>query len=157
MVNLLLAGLLAGLVAAFVMGIVSQGLLRDQPMPAALFASEFLTEDPPEESRGLGWVVHLTYGTLAGGLFAVVATLLGGVGDMGAMWLTGYGLTWGLLLWLVAGLWLAVLGLREMQRARRSERMVEGQVMLLTHAVYGLVLGFVTALLTTPPAWIWWT
>lgn len=150
MVDPILAGLVGGFLATLVMGVIARSMLTaTQPLPSQLFASRFINDKPPEDNRTLGWVIHLVYGTLMGVLWIVmIVALVPTVFDRPLLWLTGYGLAWGILLWLLSFFWLAVVGtLDQLEDVPGDTKMTEIGVILLMHVVYGTVLGLVAGVL----------
>lgn len=127
-------GLVGGLVATIVMTAFMVALGDDSPPPTSLFWAKYVGDGEPTDYVPQGMVLHAIYGTVAGGVFAVVVTALGlGVATLGGGLL--WGLAYGVVLFVGAAVvWMnAVLGME-------PER---GQVVLflLFHLVYGAVLG----------------
>jgi len=106
----------------------------DSPPPTALFWSEYVGDGSPDEYMMQGMVLHMIYGIVAGGVFAVGAGVLGvsvaGIGG-GLLW----GLAYGFLLFVGAAVfWMnVVLGL--------DPEMKMVGMFLFFHLVYGAVFG----------------
>lgn len=125
-------GLVGGLVATIVMSIVMRAM-GGGPPPTANFVAKFQGGDPDDHMMP-GMVLHLLYGTIAGGvLVAVVSAAALGITSLGA-WV-GTGLVYGIIL-LVGGAMVWIRGVIGMDPDRQT---MIGFVVV--HLVYGLVLG----------------
>lgn len=103
------------------------------PPPTARLVATF-ADGSPEEYAMPGMALHLLYGTVAGGVFAVGAPLIGlGLGSIGIA--AAYGLLYGIVLMIVGmAFWMRmVIGMEP----DRGMMVMFGTV----HAVYGIVLG----------------
>ncbi|MFB6095140.1 MAG: hypothetical protein ABEJ71_01645 [Halodesulfurarchaeum sp.] len=131
----LISGLIAGLVATIVMTVFMGSLGDDSPPPTALFYAKFVGGGEPAEYMMQGMVLHLVYGTLAGGIFAAAILFLGfvSVGTLGSALL--WALVYAFILFLGGAMfWMnAVLGVDP------DGKMIG--MFLFFHLVYGLVLG----------------
>lgn len=135
----LINGLAGGLVATIVMSMFMMTLGDDSPPPTALFLSKYVGDGSPEEYTMPGMALHMSYGIIAGGVFAVGIAILGvSVASLGNGLL--WGLAYGVLLFFGAAVfWMnIVLGLD-------ADRKMVG-MFLLFHLVYGAVLGTWTGL-----------
>lgn len=130
----ILDGLVGGLVATIVMTMFMMAMGDDSPPPTADLWSKYVGGGPPENYMMQGMVLHLLYGTTAGGVFAVlvsasglsVATLTSGI-----LW----GVAWGIVLFIVgAGFWMMMV-----LDIEPDMKMAGG--FLVFHLVYGIVLG----------------
>lgn len=135
------AGLWGGFVATVVMTAVRMGLAPEAgPPPSAAVWAKYVGDGQPGEYEPQGMALHFLYGTLAGGVFAWVFTLV----DLGVPidTVTG-GVLWGLVYGLVlfalgAGVWLkGALG--------KSPQKRMALVFLAGHLAYGLALGLWTS------------
>ncbi|MFB6121467.1 MAG: DUF6789 family protein [Halobacteriaceae archaeon] len=128
----IVSGLAGGVVATVVMTIVMRAL-GGGPPPTANLVATFQGGDPADYMMP-GLVLHLVYGTVAGGV--LVAVLSAASLDVSALatWL-GAGLVYGIVL-MVGGAMLWVRGVIGMDPDR--EMMMQFAVV---HVVYGLVLG----------------
>lgn len=131
----LISGLVGGFVATIVMTIFMMTLGDDSPPPTALFWSKYVGDGDPDQYMMEGMVLHFIYGIIAGGVFAIVASVLGfvSVATVGAAVL--WGLAYGVVLFVfAAAFWMMmVLGM--------SPDMKMAGMFLFFHLVYGLVLG----------------
>lgn len=131
----LISGLVGGFVATIVMTIFMMTLGDDSPPPTALFWSKYVGDGDPDQYMMQGMVLHFIYGIIAGGVFAIVASVLGfvSVATVGAAVL--WGLAYGVVLFMfAAAFWMMmVLGM--------SPDMKMAGMFLVFHLVYGLVLG----------------
>lgn len=131
----LIGGLVGGLVATIVMTVFMMGLGDDSPPPTSLFWSKYVGGGDPDEYVMQGMVLHMIYGVVAGGIFAVIVPLLGfvSVATVGSALL--WGLVYGFVLFLGAAVfWMnVVLGM--------SPEMKMAGTFLFFHLVYGAVLG----------------
>lgn len=132
--TVLVSGLVGGLVATIGMSIVMK-VMGGGPPPTANFIARFTGGDPGEYAMP-GMLLHLVYGTVAGGVLVALAVAVldvSLVGDLGGALL--WGVVWGILLMVVgAVVWIrGVIGMRP-----------TGGMMMqfgVVHLVYGLVLG----------------
>lgn len=131
----ILSGLVGGFVATIVMTVFMMALGDDSPPPTALFWSKYVGDGTPDQYMMQGMILHLLYGTVAGAVFAVLATALGfiSVATLGSALL--WGLVYGFVLFAGAAMfWMnIVLGLD-------ADRKMVG-MFLFFHLVYGAVLG----------------
>lgn len=129
------SGLVGGFVATIVMTILMMTLGDDSPPPTALLWSKYVGDGTPQEYMMQGMILHMLYGIIAGGVFAVLVPLFGfvSVATVGSAVL--WGLVYGFILFLGGVMfWMnLVLGMEpEMKMAG---------MFLFFHLVYGLVLG----------------
>ncbi len=128
------AGLVGGLVATIVMTIVMMLAGDGGPPPTAALVAKFAGGEPADHAMP-GMVLHLVYGTVAGGVFAVGVPFIGLSLDAVGI-ATGLGFVYGIVLMLVGMVfWLRMVIGMEPDRGM----MVQFTVV---HAVYGLVLGW---------------
>lgn len=128
----IISGLVGGLVATIIMSIMMRAMGGGPPPTAALIAK--FQGGEPEDHMMPGMLLHLVYGTVAGGvLVALVAAAALGISGL-TMWL-GVGLAYGIVL-LLGGAMGWVKGVIGMDPDK--EMMVGFAVV---HIVYGLVLG----------------
>ncbi|MFB6149452.1 MAG: hypothetical protein ABEJ48_07295 [Halobacteriales archaeon] len=127
------AGLAGGLVATIVMTAVMMVMGDGGPPPTASLVAKFAGGDP-EEYAMPGMVLHLLYGIVAGGVFAVGVPVLGlSLGSIGLA--VGLGLVYGIVL-MIGGMvfWMRmVIGMEP----DKGMMVMFGTV----HVVYGVVLG----------------
>jgi hypothetical protein len=131
----IIAGLAGGLVATIGMTIGMKAMGDGGPPPTAALVAKLAGGDPADHAMP-GMLLHLIYGILAGGVFAVGAPRLGVSLESIAV-ATGLGLGYGLLL-MIGGMvfWMRiVIGLEP----DRETMLVFGTV----HVVYGVILGAV--------------
>jgi len=129
----LIAGLAGGVVATIVMTIVMMVMGDGGPPPTARLVAKFAGGDP-EEYAMPGMVLHILYGVIAGGVFAVGVPLLG-LSLSSIIFAAGLGLVFGLVL-MVGGMmfWMRmVIGMEP----NRDMMVMFGTA----HVVYGVVLG----------------
>lgn len=129
----IIAGLAGGLVATIIMTILMMVMGDGGPPPTAGLVSKFAGGEPDDYAMP-GMVLHLIYGIVAGGVFAVGVPAIGlDLGSIGAA--VGLGLVYGIVL-MIGGMafWMRmVIGMEP----DRDMMMTFGTV----HVVYGLVLG----------------
>lgn len=132
----LIDGLVGGLVATILMTAVMRVVGDGSPPPTAALWAKYVGDGPPEAFAPQGLVLHLLYGTVAGGVFVAAAPALG-LGLDGVAGAALWGLIYGVVLFVVgAAVWLrGVLGL-----APDRDDVVQ---FLVLHLVYGLGLGAV--------------
>lgn len=127
------AGLAGGLVATIVMTIGMMVMGDGGPPPTAALLAKFADGDP-EDYAMPGMVLHLLYGIIAGGVFAVGVPIVGL--ELGSIIVAaGLGLVYGLIL-MVGGMmfWMQmVIGMEP----DRDMMVMFGTV----HIIYGVVLG----------------
>jgi len=127
------AGLAGGLVATIVMTALMMVMGDGGPPPTAGLVAKFAGGDPADHAMP-GMLLHLSYGVLAGAVFAVGAPLVGlSLGSIGVA--VGVGLAYGIVL-MVGGMafWMrTVIGMEP----DTGTMVVFGTV----HVVYGAVLG----------------
>lgn len=129
----LIAGLAGGLVATIVMTAVMMVMGDGGPPPTAALVAKF-ADGTPEDHAMPGMLLHLLYGIVAGGVFALGVPLVGlSLSSIGIA--TVLGLVYGIVLMVVGMLfWMrTVIGME----ADRDMMMMFGVV----HVVYGIVLG----------------
>jgi hypothetical protein len=129
----IIAGLAGGLVATIVMTVLMMVMGDGGPPPTAALVSKFAGGEP-EDYAMPGMVLHLVYGIVAGGVFAVGAPVAGVEFESVAV-AVGVGLVYGIVL-MVGGMvfWMrAVIGMEP----DRDTMVMFGTV----HVVYGIVLG----------------
>lgn len=133
-------GVVGGIAGALVMGLLIVAM--NPPTLAVAIPSLYMLAPPP--SPGVGMFVHVSHGAVLGVAFAA---LVGAVDVRGTPKLLGLGLAWGIAIWvvlaaLVMPVWLGAVG------SPANPPFPNFAVpSLLWHAVYGLVLGGVYALL----------
>lgn len=131
----LLSGLVGGVIATIVMTVFMMALGDDAPPPTALFWSKYVGGGEPTEYVLQGMVLHLLYGTVAGGIFALVVPVVAvaSVATIGSAVL--WGLVYGIVLFLGAAVvWMnLVLGM--------TPELKQASMFLLFHLIYGAVLG----------------
>jgi len=130
----LVNGLAGGLVATIVMSMFMMTLGDDSPPPTALFLSKYVGDGDPDEYMMPGMALHMSYGVIAGGVFAVGIAILGvSVASLGSGLL--WGLAYGVLLFAGAAVfWMnIVLGLDA------DTKMIG--MFLFFHLIYGAVFG----------------
>lgn len=130
----LLSGVVGGFVATIVMTVFMTQLGDDSPPPTALFWAKYVGDGGPEEAMMPGMVLHLVYGTIAGGAFVLLLPILGlSFASVGSAVL--WGLVWGVVLFIfAAAFWMMmVLGMD-------PEKKQVG-MFLLFHLIYGAILG----------------
>lgn len=132
----LVNGLVGGLIATVVMTAFVMVLGDDSPPPTALFWSKYVGDGEPGDYVPQGMLLHLLYGVVAGGVFALLVTELALGGSTlalagGVLWGAVFGVA---LLVVGAGFWMmAVLG--------TSPEPQQAVMFLVFHLVYGVVLG----------------
>jgi len=131
----LIGGLVGGLVATIVMTVFMMTLGDDSPPPTALFWSKYVGDGEPEEYMMPGMVLHMLYGVIAGGVFALVVPALGFV----SVATLGSALLWGLVYGFVLFLGAAVFWMNVVLGLDPEPKMVG--MFLFFHLVYGAVLG----------------
>jgi hypothetical protein len=123
-----IAGLAGGLAATIVMTVLMRVMSDGGPPPTAGLVSTFAGGEPEDHAMP-GMVLHLVYGIVAGGVFAVGAPVIGVEFESIAV-AVGLGLLYGVVLMF----WMrAVIGMEP----DREMMLTFGTV----HVVYGLVLG----------------
>lgn len=135
----LLAGLVGGFIATVVMTGFMMGLGDDSPPPTAVFWSKYVGSGPPETFMMEGIVLHITYGTGAGAVFAALGpAYLDLIAVMDLASVTGglvNGLLYGIFLFVVAAV--VVMNIVLDMDAEPPEI----AMFLFFHLVYGAVLG----------------
>lgn len=129
----LTAGLVGGFVATIAMTIVMKMMGDGGPPPTASLVAKF-AGGAPEDYAMPGMLLHLLYGIVAGGVFAIGVPLVGlSLGSLGTA--VGLGIAYGIVLMLVGMvLWMRmVIGMEP----DRSMMMTFATV----HVVYGITLG----------------
>ena len=131
----LIAGLVGGVAATVVMTAAMMVLGDGGPPPTAQLVAKFAGGDPAERAMP-GMALHLLYGIVAGGVFAVGAPLLGArLGSLGVA--VALGVVYGVVLAAVGmGFWMRlVLGVDPDRGTLATFATV--------HVLYGVVLGAV--------------
>lgn len=129
-------GLVGGLVATIVMTVFMMALGGDDPPPPANLWAKYIGDGAPEDYVPQGLVLHLVYGTVAGGVFAGVALGLGVVSlaTIGSAIL--WGAVWGVVLMAIAAVfWMTII------LGMDPEGLSTMAMQLGFHLVYGVVLG----------------
>lgn len=131
----LISGLIGGFFATIVMTVFMMALGDDDPPPTALFWSKYIGDSNPSEYMIHGLLLHLFYGTAAGGIFVGIIPVLGLVNSVTIDTAVIWGLIYGVIIFVGAAVfWMnIVLGL-DANRKKMSE-------FLFFHLVYGAVLG----------------
>lgn len=131
----ILNGLIGGLLATVVMTGVQLGVGGDDPPPTAVFWSKYVGDGPPGAYMLPGMVLHLFYGTVAGGVFAGAVGLIDVLTMSPLTAAIAWGLGYGVFLFIGAAVfWMRiVLALDADIRA--------ASLFLGFHLVYGGVLG----------------
>lgn len=127
-----ISGLAGGLLATIVMTAVMMMVGEGGPPPTADLVAKF-ADGKPDDHAMPGMVLHLLYGTAAGGVFGYGVPLI--ISDATLAVTTALGVGYGLVL-MLSGMvfWLRlVIGL--------EPDMDMMKVFLLVHLVYGVVLG----------------
>ncbi len=130
----LLNGLAGGIVATIVMTAFMMVLGDDSPPPTALFWSEYVGDGAPDDYLPQGMVLHLLYG-LGAGVVLALALPVAGFATVGLTTAVGFGLGYGVVLFVVA----AVFWMNVVLDIDAGMSMVA--MFLLFHVVYGVVLG----------------
>lgn len=128
----LIGGLVGGLIATVVMSVVMRAMDGGPPPTAALLAK--FQGGEPEDHTMPGMLLHLVYGTVAGGVLVLVVSAAS-LGITGLVSWIGVGVAYGVVL-LLGGAMGWVRGVIGMDPDR--ETMMGFAVV---HVVYGLVLG----------------
>lgn len=130
----ILNGLVGGFVATLVMTGFMMTMGDDSPPPTALLWAKYVGDGEPDQYMMQGMVLHLLYGTIAGGVFAWVINLL----NLSVATLSGgllWGIVWGLVLFMMgAGFWMMMV--LDISPDRDMAMQFGG-----FHLVYGIVLG----------------
>lgn len=131
----LLGGLVGGFIATIVMTVLMMALGDDSPPPTALFWSKYVGDGEPSEFMMQGMVLHLLYGTIAGGVFALLIPVLGFVSVATVVSAILWGGVFAFLLFVFAAVfWMnIILGMDADMKA--------AGMFLIFHLVYGVVLG----------------
>lgn len=131
----LIGGLIGGLVATIVMTAAMMSLGDDSPPPTSLFWAKYVGDGEPTDFMMQGMILHLVYGTVAGGVFAAAVPLIGFVSVVSVTSAIVWGLVYGIVLFVGAAVfWMKlVLGMSPEPRAVGA--------FLVSHLVYGAVLG----------------
>ena len=136
----LIGGLVGGLVATIVMTAFMMTLGDDSPPPTALFWSKYVGDGDPGDFMMQGIILHLIYGTIAGGVFALIVPSLGFV----SVATIGSAVLWGLVYGFVLFVGAAVFWMNIVLDMDAEPQMVV--MFLVFHLVYGGVLGVVLEL-----------
>lgn len=132
----ILIGIAGGIVATIIMTMFMMGLGDDSPPPTALFWSQYIGDEPPENYMMQGVVLDLLYGTIAGGVYAVLVNPLA-VGFSPEELIGGlvFGSVYGFVLFVGAAIfWMNVV-------LDLDPKPKDIGLFLLFHLIYGLVLG----------------
>lgn len=106
----------------------------DSPPPTALFWSKYVENGDPDEYMMQGMILHLIYGIIAGGVFAIGVGILG-VSVVGL----GSGLLWGLVYGVLLFVGAAVFWMKLVLGLDADTSMVG--LFLFFHLVCGIILG----------------
>jgi len=138
----ILSGLVGGLLATIVMTMFMMALGDDSPPPTAALWAKYVGDGAPESYMMQGMALHMMYGIVAGGAFAVGVTALGlGVGAGALTTSLLWAVVYGLVLTVVgAAVWMRVVLAMEPKPAMVG-------MFALFHVIYGLVLGAVVTYL----------
>ena len=128
-------GLVGGLVATIVMTVFMLVLGDDASPPTARFWSKYVGDGNPADYMLQGMVLHLLYGVIAGGIFAVAVPLVGVVSLTSVGMAVFWGLAYGVALFIGA----AVFWMKLVLGMEPGPKMVG--LFLFFHLVYGAVLG----------------
>lgn len=131
----LVSGLIGGLIATIVMTVFMMMLGDDSPPPTALFWSKYIGSGSPDEHMMPGIILHLLYGTIAGGVFALLVPLIGFVSVASI----GTAILWGLIY--AVGLFIAAAVFWMKIILQLEADMQMAGMFLVFHLIYGLVLG----------------
>lgn len=131
----LIGGLVGGLVATIVMTILMMVLGDDSPPPTALFWSKYIGDGDPSDYMLPGMMLHLLYGIIAGGVFALIVPLIGFI----SLATVGSAVLWGLIYGIVLFVGAAVFWMNIVLGMEPEMKMVG--MFLFFHLVYGAVLG----------------
>lgn len=128
----LISGSVGGLVATIVMSMVMRGMGGGPPPTAALLAK--FQGGEPEEYAMPGMLLHIVYGTVAGGVLVAVISAAS-LGISGLVTWIGVGVAYGIVLMIGGAMgWIrGVIGLEPDKEMMKTFAVV--------HVVYGLVLG----------------
>ena len=131
----LIAGLVGGIVATIVMTTFMLALGDGSPPPTARFWSKYVGDGDAADYMMQGMVLHLLYGAIAGGIFAVAVPFVGAISLATVGTAVFWGLAYGVVLFAgAAAFWMKlVLGMEP------EPKMVG--MFLYFHLVYGAVLG----------------
>lgn len=131
----LLSGLVGGFIATIIMTVLMMALGDDSPPPTALFWSKYVGDGEPSEFMMQGMVLHLLYGTIAGGAFALLIPVLGFISVATIVSAILWGGVFALVLFVFAAVfWMnIILGMDADMKA--------AGMFLVFHLVYGVVLG----------------
>ena len=130
-----IGGLIGGLVATIVMTAAMMSLGDDSPPPTSLFWAKYVGSGEPSDFMMQGMVLHLLYGTVAGGVFALVVPLIGFVSVASVGTAILWGIVYGFALFVGAAVfWMnLVLGVSPEPKAIGAS--------VGFHLIYGAVLG----------------
>lgn len=130
-----LNGLVGGLVATIVMTAVMMAVGDDSPPPTALLWTEYISDGAPEDAQMPGMLLHLVYGTIAGGVFVYLSTILGfiAVGTLTGAVL--WAIVYGIILFVIGTVfWLLIILGQDVDRQMAV-------MFLVLHLIYAIVLG----------------
>lgn len=128
-------GLAGGLAATIAMTALMMALGDDDPPPTALFISKYAGDGEPAEYMMPGMALHILYGIVAGGVFAVIAIGI----DVVSVASVELGLAWGLAYGVLLFVGAAVFWMKLVLGMDPEPKMVG--LFLFFHLVYGAVLG----------------
>ena len=140
-------GLVAGLIAGIVFTLVA--LFLKTTMPDGEQTSMLIVAAESLHSHGwvAGWIASLVYTVIIGGIFGWLVSAEPANEPRMMVWGGFYGLAW----WIVSGLILvpALLAKVPLSSAGLDAVKPVALASLIEHVLYGVILGFVFALLTT--------
>ncbi|MFP8955106.1 DUF6789 family protein [Natrialbaceae archaeon A-CW3] len=142
------AGVVGGLLGSIAFGAIMMFVIPDPVLEVAIPNMYGIEATPNDPAQGAGWVIHLSHGAVLGVAFAVVLTI-GAVREWANTPLTTaiVGLVYGVVVWailavVVMPIWLDAVGFGGAPPLPNV-----APLSLLGHALYGVVLGIVYALL----------
>jgi uncharacterized membrane protein YagU involved in acid resistance len=137
-------GLVAGLVATLVMTVLMMPMMKKGPGMSQFIAARLKGGDPTDKGSMMGGLVlHLVYGTVMGGIYALGSSAL----NLVIVNHIVNGFLFGLLLFIIAAVIVMPVSkapVKEMPKSMMG-------VFLGLHLVYGLVLGATVTLLAGAP------
>lgn len=138
----IVGGLIGGFLATIVMTILMMVLGGGGPPPTAAFYAKYIGDGDPEDFMMPGMILHLAYGTGAGGVYGWLAVSGLLAVTLATPLLTGLanGAIFGAILFVIAALfWMNIV-------LDTDPEPPEVVVLLIFHLAYGLVLGGVVGL-----------
>jgi len=140
-------GLVAGLIAGIVFTLLAA--LLKTTLPDGEHTSMLIVAAEAVHAHGwvAGWIASLVYAVIVGGIFGWLARAEIANESRMTLWGGLYGLAW----WIVSSLFLipALLAKVPLSSAVLAAMRPVAVASLIEHVVYGVILGFVFALLTT--------